>query len=211
MPVQPLIVGVGGPSGSGKTSLCCAIRDRVGPQLCGVLEMDRYYHDLSRLSELERRARNFDEPAALEVALLAAHLAELARGGAVRVPVYDFVTHTRSAAGQLFAPRAMVLLEGIFTLACPEVRSALHWSVFVATPDEVCLARRLARDVGARGRTADQVLAQYEAYVRPAAERIVRPSALDACRVVEGTAPLDALCDAVLADLDLLWPRHSRA
>ena len=199
-----LIVGVGGASGSGKSTLCRALRDRLGFASCAIIEMDRYYRDLRNLPPEERDRTDFDAPEALEMGLLVEHLGRLAAGHDVRLPTYDFATHTRIGAGTHLAPAPVVLVEGIFCLVSDQLRRQLDWSVFVMAPDETCLERRLARDVIARGRTAEQVREQYIQQVRPAAERIVLPSARHARRVLSGTRSLDELCGMVLDDLGAL-------
>lgn len=195
-----LVVGVGGPSGSGKTTLCRAIRARLGDDACSVLEMDRYYRDLSDLAPHDREACDFDAPDALDVPCLVHQVRRLGRGEPVEVPHYDFVTHTRAGASEL-VPGRVLLVEGIFCLVYEELRELLDWSVFVYAPDPVCLERRLARDVDQRGRSEEQVLAQYHRFVRPASERIVIPSARHANRILTGTFSVDELCGTVLDDL----------
>lgn len=204
MNAPTLVVGVGGPSGSGKTTLCRAIRAELGQDTCSVLEMDRYYHDLSDLSLRERSACDFDAPDALDVSCLVHQVRSLGQGEAVRIPHYDFATHTRVPPGHELTPGRVLLVEGIFCLVYPELRELLDWSVFVDAPDRVCLERRLARDVVERGRSEDQVLEQYRRFVRPAAERIVIPSARHADRILTGTFTVDELCGQVLADLAAL-------
>lgn len=203
---RPLIVGVGGASGSGKTTLCHALRYRIGADYSTVIEMDRYYHDLGHIAPAQRGARDFDSPDALDEALLVDQLRRLSRGDSVWVPDYDFVTHTRVPPGKWVEAPPVLLVEGIFCLVSAELRRMLTWSIFVSTPDRVCLERRLARDVGERGRTAQDVLAQYERYVRPAAERVVRPSAAHARSIVSGTRPVDLLCGEITTALERVRP-----
>ncbi len=77
----------------------------------------------------------------------------------------------------------------------------LDLSVYVDTPDEICLARRLTRDTIERGRTRDSVLEQYDATVRPMAFLHVRPSAMHASLQVPGTEPLTSIGERVLQAL----------
>ncbi len=44
------------------------------------------------------------------------------------------------------------------------------------TPLDICLVRRLARDVQERGRTMDSVLEQYQKTVRPMFLQFIEPS-----------------------------------
>jgi uridine kinase len=70
--------------------------------------------------------------------------------------------------------------------------------VYVETDPGVCFRRRLERDVAERGRTAESVRQQYEATVRPGAERFVFPTRQYAGLVVSGEAPFEASTGAVL-------------
>jgi len=210
-----LIIGIAGPSGSGKSTLCRSLQRRIGYDICTTIEMDHYYRDQGHLSPAARDALDYDAPEMVEMDLLVEHLRALAAGASVRVPRYEFATHTRTGFGRLAAPSPVVLVEGLFCLTSLELRECLDWSVFVATDDSACLARRLSRDVAARARTPEQVYTQYRTHVRPAAERHVLPSVFHARRVVMGTRPPDELCDEILADLSALvpecrfWPRRA--
>ena len=48
--------------------------------------------------------------------------------------------------------------------------------IFVLTPDDIRLARRLQRDIDERGRTVRSVLIQYCRFVKPAYDDFIKPS-----------------------------------
>mmetsp|Transcript_28001 Transcript_28001/g.37380 ORF Transcript_28001/g.37380 Transcript_28001/m.37380 type:complete len:132 (+) Transcript_28001:525-920(+) len=48
--------------------------------------------------------------------------------------------------------------------------------IFVLTPDDIRLARRIERDIADRGRTVVDVLAQYNRFVKPAYDDFIRPT-----------------------------------
>ena len=54
--------------------------------------------------------------------------------------------------------------------------TSLNVSIFMDTPLDICLVRRLARDVQERGRTMDSVLEQYQKTVRPMFLQFIEPS-----------------------------------
>lgn len=68
-----------------------------------------------------------------------------------------------------------MILEWLFALYDPRVRSLLNARIFVNAPDPTCRRRRLARDTVERGRTAEPVSRQWEETVRPMAEQYVLP------------------------------------
>jgi uridine kinase len=187
MQPRPFLIGIAGPSCAGKGAIC----HRVARQLkAPVLPLDSYYHALDHLDPAERAACNFDDPAALDEDLLVAHLESLVRGETIRRPVYDFARHTRAAHTIHFAPSEFVIVEGLFTLYWDRVRALLAASIFIHAPDEVCLGRRLARDQRERGRSADSVIRQYEATVRPMRHRYIEPSRAHAGLVLDGALPI---------------------
>ena len=199
LPFPPVVLGIAGCSGSGKTTLAL----ELARTLDGIhFPLDNYYRDLGHLSLAERTRQNFDDPALIEGSLLAAHIAALARGESIARPVYDFATYTR-VVGQtdtIRAPRFLIV-EGLFTLVYPQLLPLYDLRVYVDAPDEVCFDRRVRRDVEERGRTPESVRRQYELTVRPAAESCIRPSAVHADLIVDGTGALDWKVERVVAEL----------
>lgn len=188
------VIAIAGGSGSGKTTLVHALAARLGSR-AAVLSHDRYYRSVP--ADLAATT-NFDEPAALDSALLATHLGALRDGTPVQVPGYDFSAFQR-VDGEWVNPAPLVLVEGILVLAAPELRPFLDGTLFVDTPEFERLARRIERDTVERGRTLRGVLTQYFETVRPMYERWVVPACATADRVVDGTAPVEALVDDLLA------------
>lgn len=48
--------------------------------------------------------------------------------------------------------------------------------IFVLTPDDIRLARRIQRDIAERGRTVPDVIRQYCQFVKPAYDDFIRPT-----------------------------------
>ena len=134
---------------------------------------------------------NFDAPDALEHELLIEQVARLRNGDAVKLPVYDFTTHTRSAKTEMLRPSRVIVVEGLFTLHWPGLRELLGTKVYVDLNDEVCLTRRKERDVRERGRTEQSVVEQFEATVAPMARRYVHPTSVHADVVVSGAERIE--------------------
>jgi uridine kinase len=113
--------------------------------------------------------------------------------------VYSFASHTRVAATPV-VPAPLVVIEGLFTLWWPELRSRLDVGVYVDAPADVRLVRRLRRDVLERGRDVESVLRQYVATVRPMHERYVEPTRAFADLVIANDSEVErgirALCEA---------------
>ncbi|MGB0383690.1 MAG: uridine kinase [Ardenticatenaceae bacterium] len=173
---NPVIIGVAGGTGSGKTTVSQVIREGVGLERMAYLQHDSYYKDLSHLSQSERDRINFDHPDSLESSLLVEQLHKLLAGESVRVPNYDFATHTRTATTTTVHPQPVILVEGILIFAEPELRKLFEVKIFVDTEDDIRFIRRLRRDIEERGRTTDSVIQQWLATVKPMHNEFVEPS-----------------------------------
>ena len=170
-----LVIGIAGGSGSGKTTLMKNIVARYGDHIT-VLSHDNYYKRHDELTYEERCLLNYDEPAALETDLMAAHLDELRRGNAIDCPVYDFTQHNRSDKIIRIVPKKVIIVEGILIFENKPLRDLMDIRIFVDTDADVRLCRRIARDVQERGRSLESVLSQYQETVKPMHEMYVEPS-----------------------------------
>jgi uridine kinase len=136
-----------------------------------------YYKGLPPGTDASRY--NWDMPGALDMELLASHLHALHAGTDVRVPHYDFSRHARVAgAGTTISSSTtdVVILDGIFVLAVEAVRAACDLTLFTIEDLDVCLARRLRRDIAERGRDVASVLEQYVTFVKPGFANFIAPS-----------------------------------
>jgi uridine kinase len=199
LPFPPTVLAIAGCSGSGKTTLA----DELARTLHGLrFHLDDYYLDLTDLPLAERVKKNFDDPALIEVPLLARHIAALARGETIDRPVYDFGTYTRvPGRSQRVAAGPFLIVEGLFALYYSELLPFYHLRVYVDAPDALCFERRLKRDVEERGRTPELVREQYDRTVRPTGAAYVRPSAKNADLIVDGTGALDWKVERVMTEM----------
>jgi uridine kinase len=179
-----LIIGIAGGTGSGKTTLATRLAETLGSQCVTLIPHDAYYLDHPDLTFEERSRLNYDEPEAFETSLLVSHLQALSSGEPVERPTYDFSIHARSSRTVPLSPKPVVIVEGIMVLAIPSLREVFDLKVFVDTPADIRLSRRITRDVAERGRTVDSVCNQYLSTVRPMHEKHVEPSKLFADIIV---------------------------
>ncbi len=206
-----VVIGIAGGSGSGKTTVQRRVMERFGPGRIALLEHDAYYHDLSHLP-LEDRARfNFDHPDALETTLLVAHLDALLAGQPVEKPTYDFTRHRRTDETVRVEPRPVIVVEGILVLGEPDLRERMDIKLYVDTPDDVRLMRRIERDIAERGRTLEAVLAQYRRTVRPMHLEFVEPSKRFADVIIPRGGKNQVATDMVLARVQSLLDADARA
>ena len=171
-----LALGIAGGTGSGKTTVASNIVKRLALDSITVITMDSYYRDLADLPPARRDEANFDHPDSIEQDLFVRHLTELKAGRPIEQPVYDFARHVRTADTVTIEPREVVIAEGILLFHVPEIREALDIRIFVDTPADIRLLRRITRDIRDRGRTLESVAEQYVRTVRPMHEEFVEPS-----------------------------------
>jgi uridine kinase len=198
---RPLLVGVAGGSGAGKTTVVDAIAIRIGREHVSAIQQDAYYRDRSSVSADKRLDLNYDHPDSLDRVLLVDHLSALANGFAVRSPVYDFTTHTRTAESVLVEPRRIVIVEGILILADERLRQLLDIKIFVHTDPDIRIIRRLERDMEQRGRTHESIIRQYLESVRPMHLTFVEPSKVYADVIIEGSGSNEAAIDSLVEEI----------
>ena len=175
-PAPPLLIAVAGGSGSGKSTLAAALQARLPDGAVRVVIEDAYYGDWGGQPGFDAATFDFDDVSAKDHGLLAEHLTALKAGRAVDGPIYCFSTHRRKPETERLEPSAVVVVEGAHLLCTPALAALFDLRVFVDTPADVRFIRRLIRDQRERDRTADSVIHQYLATVRPAHERFIEPS-----------------------------------
>jgi uridine kinase len=208
--MNTILVGIAGGTGSGKTTLAEKVVNGLPPGRAWLIQHDDYYRDRSHLSPPERDRLNFDEPDALENDSMVADLSALRTGNAVETPRYDFGTHTRRPETRRLEPRPVIVVEGILLFAVPALRDMFDLRIFVDTPDDTRLMRRIKRDLLERGRDIASIEAQYFGTVRDMHAVHVAPSRRYAHIVVpeeaENPEALDVIVSRLLHKLSQMAP-----
>jgi uridine kinase len=171
-----ITIAVAGGTGSGKTTVSRALLDRVGSNHIAYVPHDAYYKAIAHLPAEARAQVNFDHPDSLDTALMIEHIKQLQAGQSAHVPIYDFATHERKAQTVYVEPQPIILVEGILIFAEPALRELFDVKIFVDTDADIRFIRRLKRDIAERGRSAESVIEQYMATVRPMHLQFVEPS-----------------------------------
>lgn len=194
--MKPFVVGIAGGTASGKTTAAQQFVERLGAR--GVLiDHDRYYKSLP--PHTRPLDHNFDHPHSLDTERLVRDLDGLRAGTAVRVPRYDFASHSRLGEEDLLEPTPVIVVEGILVLSDAALRERFDARIYVDAPDDTRLIRRIRRDLKQRGRQVDEVLAQWERTVAPMHRKFVAPSKAHADIVLDGTEDLASLVNELLA------------
>ncbi len=179
-----IILGISGPSASGKSLLANTIVKELGSKQVVVISEDAYYKNNIHLPFEDREKINYDHPDAFDHQLLFEHLNELRNGRDINIPIYDYSNHLRCKETRHIGKHAIIVLEGILLFTNPKVRELMDVKIFMNTSLDICLIRRLQRDIEKRGRSLESVLAQYEATVRPMYWQFIEPSSRHADLIV---------------------------
>ena len=191
----PIIIGVCGGTSCGKTSVAKEIQTRLQHQLLKkskgnntlnttlnivLLSQDNSYKTLSP-SEIQQAFNseyNFDHPNAQDHDLFFKWLSEIKNGSSVKIPVYDFVTHSHSGTvPDIVVEKCDVLIvEGLLLFYYKEIRDLLDFKIFVDVADDERLARRIERDTRYRGRDTSTVLAEWRKYAQPGFLQFIFPT-----------------------------------
>ncbi|KNG47084.1 uridine-cytidine kinase 2 [Stemphylium lycopersici] len=171
------IIGVAGSSGSGKTSLAMAIVASLNLPWVVILSMDSFYKPLTP-QQSEAAFRNefdFDSPDAIDFDILVERLKDIKSGKVAEVPIYSFQKHARLPKTTTIYSPHVIILEGIFALHDQRVLDLLDLKIFAEADADLCLSRRLVRDVKERGRDIEGCIKQWFGFVKPNFYKYVAP------------------------------------
>ncbi len=171
-----IIIGIAGASASGKSLLAHTLVNELGSDKVVIISEDSYYKDNVHMPFEERALVNYDHPDAFDHDLLHQHLLTLQAGQSIEVPTYNHAMHLRDTATRRIGNHRIVVLEGILLFVDAALRDLMDIRIFMDTALDICLIRRLKRDIKERGRSLDSVLKQYEDTVRPMYLQFIEPS-----------------------------------
>ena len=171
-----LIIGIAGGTGSCKTTVVKKIIARCPKDEVVVMPQDAYYKDNSNLPIEERLEINFDHPNAVEFDLLVEHINKLKKGEDINMPIYSYLTCTRSAETIPIKPKKVIIVEGILIFTNAELRNLCDIKVFVDADADDRLIRVIKRDIIERGRSIDKVLERYIKTVKPSHIQFIEPT-----------------------------------
>ncbi|XP_065112250.1 uridine-cytidine kinase-like 1 isoform X1 [Paramisgurnus dabryanus] len=217
---EAFVIGLCGGSASGKTTVANKIIEALDVPWVVLLSMDSFYKVLNKEDQelAAKNEYNFDHPDAFDFELLVTVLRKLKKGKSIKVPVYDFTTHSRRKEWKTVYGANVVIFEGILAFANKELLKLLDMKVFVDTDSDIRLVRRLKRDITNRGRDIAGVIKQYNKFVKPAFEQYIEPTVQVADIVVprggENFVALDLIVQHVHSQLEkrkLRWDMSALA
>ena len=178
-----LFIGICGASGSGKTTLAKELVRDMGVESV-VLNQDAYYRNHPHLTFEEKTRLNYDEPGIFDHDLLYGDVCDLLEGRPITRKAYDFSQHARCDMEEIIRPAPVLILEGIHAFYDVRLREKMFLKLYINVEPDICLLRRIRRDIKDRGRQIDNIAEQYLATVKPMYDKYIRNYIHDADVVV---------------------------
>jgi len=118
---------------------------------------------------------------------------------------YDYSKHLRQDSGGLLLPPDVLLLEGIHMFLDKRLCALMSLKVYMHVDVDVCLLRRIRRDIRERGRDIDNIREQYLSTVKPMNEQYIMKYIQEADFAVmrggKNALAIDAICAYIDARL----------
>lgn len=193
-----LIIGICGASGSGKTTLARELAKKITGETV-LINQDAYYRDHASLPFEERVKINYDEPNVFDHDELLGDMLLLKQGKPITRKAYDYAHHCRAdETGNLIQPAETIIVEGIHAFYDERLRDLMDIKVFVRVDPDVCLLRRIKRDIKDRGRDIQGIYDQYLKTVKPMYEKYIR-NYIDYADLIAAADKRDSIFSDMLA------------
>lgn len=211
---EPYVIGIAGFSGSGKTSVSQRIIQELNQPWTVLLLFDNFYKPLTP-EDYKLVAENnydFDTPDSIDIDLAVETLRSLKEGKKTEIPVYSFAQHARTDKKITIYGATVIIIEGIYALYDKRLLDLMDIKVFVDTELDLCLARRLTRDILYRGRNVEGVIRQWERFVKPNSVASVAPTMQNADLVIprglDNSTAIDVMIKHIQNKLALKSAEH---
>ena len=168
-----VFIGICGASGSGKTTLAKELCRAIGAS-SALLNQDAYYLDHPELTFEERTKLNYDEPFIFDHDLLYQDARMLMAGQSVTRKAYDFTQHRRTESSEIIKPADVLIVEGIHAFFDERLTKMMFLKLYINVEPDICLLRRISRDISERGRSIESISVQYLSTVKPMYDKHIR-------------------------------------
>jgi len=189
-----LIIGITGGSGVGKTTLINKLYKEFDGKIT-TLSLDNYYKPKEDQTIDENGIINFDLPTALDILQLESDLDLLLENKVVKQKVYTFNNPNNSDDFLSIEPNEILIIEGLFVMHYPFVKSKLDYSVYLSVDREQQLERRLKRDIVERNYSKESIMYQWDNHVIPSYDNYVRPYKAESDLIITNESDF---CDNIL-------------
>lgn len=153
---KPLVVLIAGGTCSGKSEFVKWFRHSV------FISLDRFYLPLPKIPKTETGNLDFDTPLAVGIEECVKAIRTLLKKGQVTVPIYDYVKNDRIGEEKIKLKQSTryIVVEGMYSFY-PPLRQLGNIKIFMDTPSEIRVARRMVRDIKRKKRSHKDTLADF--------------------------------------------------
>lgn len=206
---KPFLLGLTGASGSGKTTFLNKLKEAFSEEELCLISQDNYYRPREEQQKDEQGIHNFDLPESIDQEAFFQDIQKLIQGQTVYRPEYTFNNPLAETRMLSFAPRPIVIVEGLFVFYQSKIEDLLDLRVYLHARDTTALARRIKRDRLERNYPLEDVLYRYENHVLPTFERYIKPLRDRADLVINNNKQFDRGLDVLCGYLKGLLTKSS--
>lgn len=186
----PSLIAIAGRSCSGKTYLARKLMIERPSHVC-VVNIDLYFKDIGdpAMPWDPELGFLFDVPEAYRREVLRSDINTLMSGQNIITPAYDLRTNSIlpcTIQGEQVASKQTVIADGLFAIMFLLERFSNAVGVFVETPEDICLERRIMRDTALLGVSEAAVRGHFFEKILPFNKQWVDPQKQKAQFVING-------------------------
>lgn len=176
MSKKPFVIGIAGSSGSGKTFFLNCFLNHFDESEISLVSQDDYYFPVApNMTAEENKLYNFDVPETIDNTHFLSDIDKLIAGKTVHKKEYTFNNPNATPKLLEIKPAPILIVEGLFIFHFTEIASLLDLKLFIDTPEEIALQRRLKRDFEERGYSEEDVRYKWVNHVVPAYNTYLLP------------------------------------
>lgn len=153
---KPYILGIAGAVGSGKSWFAEKLKDSFSIPVC-VFKLDIYSKEESFVNNLKYR---YDNPQAIDYDKAYADFLKLMRGVPVKLPVYDYSSHSIVSEITYDSP-SVIIVEGLYAFYDKRFLDSIDFKIWIEADETTCMERRIQRDMNERGETREESMYRH--------------------------------------------------
>lgn len=177
---KPVLINIAGGSCSGKSYFATKLKDRIkelGWQ-ASIIILDYYFRDIDEpdFPKNQEGKLLFDVPESYRKNRFIQDVLKLIEGDDIQMPDYDVSTNKiLSDCGETVPANQIIIAEGLFTIDFLNGICSNTKNVYIDTPEQMCLKRRIERDTQRYNVDSEKVIATWEKKVLPCYHKFVEP------------------------------------